>query len=264
MKSSSMRRLAAVSLAAMTLTPAYAAEGGPCRASSGPATVPVIELYTSEGCDSCPPADRWLQAQFAPGKTGADAIALAFHVDYWDRLGWTDRFGSAAYTDRQRAAMRANGEAFVYTPQVLLQGRNFDQWRKGSPAAALAKISASAPRAAIELEASVDPVSRATTVRASARPASATGAKPAVLSVAYTDSALVSEVKAGENSGVRLTHDHVVRALKTVPLQGSGEGTLTALFERPSEAGSTPTVVAFVQQRDDGEILQAVALPLAA
>ena len=256
-------RLLVAALAAFMTASAHAVDGA-CRASSGTSTTPVIELYTSEGCDSCPPADRWLASQFAPGETGENAIALAFHVDYWDRLGWTDRFAAAAYTERQYDAMRANRANFVYTPQVLLQGRNFDQWRSGTPAAALAAISGVPAHAAVEIEASVDARTHTAEIKAVARPVGANAAKPGVLSVAYTDSALVSEVKAGENRGVRLTHDHVVRALKTVPLAKSGEGTLAARFEPPAEAGTRTTLVAFVQERDSGEILQAVALPLAA
>src|ERR1700752_3689177 len=72
-----------------------------CKAASGPQTTPLVELYTSEGCDSCPPADRWLSAQFPKVAAPAKPIALAFHVDYWDRLGWIDRFASPQWTERQ-------------------------------------------------------------------------------------------------------------------------------------------------------------------
>ena len=103
--------------------------GATCGARSGASTVALVELYTSEGCDSCPPADRWLAGAFRGNADTARAIPLAFHVDYWDRLGWKDRFASAAFTERQYAAMRANHTGFVYTPQVLVQGRDFSGWR---------------------------------------------------------------------------------------------------------------------------------------
>ena len=93
-----------------------------------PQVLQLVELYTSEGCDSCPPADRWLTKQFPAAATDARAVALAFHVDYWDRLGWADRFASPAYTERQYASMRANAATFVYTPQVLLQGHDLRGW----------------------------------------------------------------------------------------------------------------------------------------
>src|SRR2546425_827326 len=71
-----------------------------CTAKSGAQTVPPVELFTWEGCDSCPPADRWLTSQFPVAGTAEPVTVLAFHVDYWDRLGWKDRFAMAEYTKR--------------------------------------------------------------------------------------------------------------------------------------------------------------------
>jgi hypothetical protein len=98
---------------ALALPSAHAAT---CTATSGPARASLLELYTSEGCSSCPPADRWL-SQMPPRR---DVVPLAFHVDYWDRLGWKDRFAQAAFSQRQRA--RNRGAGWVYTPQVMLDG----------------------------------------------------------------------------------------------------------------------------------------------
>jgi hypothetical protein len=108
-----------------------ALSGAECRAASPNHTVALIELYTSEGCDSCPPADRWLSA-LDLGPPATRAVALAFHVDYWDRLGWRDRFGSATFTERQYEQMGRRHAAFVYTPQVLLQGAEFSRWGDAS------------------------------------------------------------------------------------------------------------------------------------
>ena len=84
----------------------------------------MVELYTSEGCSSCPPADRWLS-----GLKGKPAVvALSFHVDYWDRLGWKDRFSSAAYSQRQSQLQRTSGARYVYTPQVVVAGRDQPRW----------------------------------------------------------------------------------------------------------------------------------------
>jgi hypothetical protein len=128
-------RLAAVcaiagAVATLAAAPVF---GAACDAKSGPQAVPLVELYTSEGCSSCPPADRWLSSTFGKGAGPAAGIALAFHVDYWDRLGWTDRFASPAYTERQYDGMRANRARFVYTPQVLVQGRDFPEWHDRRP-----------------------------------------------------------------------------------------------------------------------------------
>src|SRR5579864_771297 len=126
--------------------------GTACHAMSDAQTRPLVELYTSEGCDSCPPADRWFSSRFDAADERPHALALAFHVDYWDRLGWVDRFANAAYTERQYEAMRANGATFVYTPQVLVQGHALADWRGGATAAIDAASHAPA-RATITLDA---------------------------------------------------------------------------------------------------------------
>jgi hypothetical protein len=228
-----------------------------CRAVSGARTTPLVELYTSEGCDSCPPADRWLSAHFGREATADGPVALAFHVDYWDRLGWIDRFASHAYTERQYAAMQANGKTFVVTPQILLQGH---EWTSGraTPEEALRRIGRGPPAASIELSATQD--GNEISVTAAGRVADAALRGKSTISIAYADSGLVSEVKAGENKGVRLTHDHVVRALKSGAI---GNEPFKTRFMVPAEAGATPTLVAFVQNAANGDVLQAVALPLA-
>ena len=231
-----------------------------CRAVSTPLTQPLVELYTSEGCDSCPPADRWLAAHFAL-PAAARGIALAFHVDYWDRLGWVDRFGSARNTERQHQAMRANGATFVYTPQVLVQGKDVPGWaERGIPAVDAAARKPS--RATLQVAATMD-AQRAVDVQASAMIDDAALRRGATLFVAYVDGGLSSDVRAGENRGVRLRHERVVRNLQAVgtpDAQGRISG--RARFIRPGEAGTSPTLVAFVQRSGNGDVLQTVALPL--
>jgi hypothetical protein len=239
------------------MTPARAAAA--CTAASGRDTVPLVELFTSEGCSSCPPADRWLSATFPTN--GAVASVLAFHVDYWDRLGWKDRFATAAYTERQYAAMRAGGGTFVYTPQVLVQGRDAEVGRGNRATELLAAARGRPARATIALEA--DPADNAqTTVRVKATVADAVLRNSAVVWVAYTDSGLVSDVKAGENRGVRLTHDHVVRALLgPYAVNAQGEAAATATFARPAERGRDAALVAIVQDTKSGDVLQTLTLP---
>jgi hypothetical protein len=218
---------------------------------------PLVELYTSEGCDSCPAADRWLSSHLPAGR-GNDAIALAFHVDYWDRLGWKDRFATPEYTARQHQTMRANRATFVYTPQVVLQGRDFTAWRRGAPTSAIATASERKPRAKVALRAVDDrstlDVEVATTLNEPLR-------RETQLAVAYVDSRLTSDVKAGENRGAKLTHDHVVRSFETRPLSASSS-TFSMRLRKPDEAGEYPTLVAFVQEDASGDVLQAFALPL--
>jgi len=228
-----------------------------CRAVSAANQTPLIELYTSEGCDSCPPADRWLSTHFARDATANGPVAIAFHVDYWDRLGWVDRFASHAYTERQYAAMQANGKTFVVTPQILLQGHEFPSSRRTMPQPALDRIAREPAVATIELTATSDGKEVAAT--AMSRVADSAARSKSTVSIAYVDSALVSEVKAGENKGARLTHDHVVRALKSAAAGDS----FSTRFVIPAETGVSPTLVAFVQNTATGDVLQAVALPLA-
>jgi len=252
--------LAAVSLMVIAARPVY---GQTCAAKSGPRTTALVELYTSEGCDSCPPADRWLSSTLPADVNSANAVALAFHVDYWDRLGWKDRFAMPAWTERQYTMAHANRSRLVYTPQILVQGHDFQDWRGKGTTTALAAIAAKPARAQIAVEAR--PQRDAITVKASASVPGSGERKNAALFVALTDSRLVSDVKAGENAGVRLTHDHVVRALRGgIPVNAGGEVAADVTFPVPAESGSSPAVVAFVQNTDNGDVLQALAVPLAA
>lgn len=206
----------ALSAAALS-PPALAAPS--CSARSGGVAPPVVELYTSEGCSSCPPADRWLSR--LPGDTSV--VALAFHVDYWDRLGWKDRFASPVYTQRQAAQQRSSGARFSYTPQVIVDGADRPDW----PRAALA---ANARRPA-----PVDVLLTRDGARYSAAITPAASAPPLRLAAywAVTEQNHLSAVKAGENEGVTLRHDHVVREYRPVdawPVQAGGSAT-TLHFE---------------------------------
>jgi hypothetical protein len=233
-----------------------------CTAQSGAALVPLVELYTSEGCSSCPPADRWLSARFPPARAGATAATLAFHVDYWDRLGWKDRFALPQYTERQYATMRAGRGTFVYTPQVVIQGRDVPSWRGGDPDARLAAARKQPPGAmlAIDIARAFD---GALAVRVDANVAPQ---RPeAALWIAVTQSGLASDVKAGENQGERLAHDHVVRALHG-PFAFDAQGAARATINQGpwAERGGMTAVVAFVQNRRTAEVLQTLTLPVCA
>jgi hypothetical protein len=254
------RLAVACAVAGLAGTPVF---GATCEARSGTQLVPLVELYTSEGCSSCPPADRWLSATFGSGTRPAAGIALAFHVDYWDRLGWKDRFGSPIFTERQYDGLRANRARFVYTPQVLVQGRDFPEWHDRRVTGALASAAAKPARAEIALEAQRQGGSIA--VKATAHVPSGVDRKGAVLYVALADDGLASDVKAGENAGVRLVHDHVVRQLRKGPSpDANGDIRWSAALPLPAETGSVSTVVAFVQNPGAGDVLQSLALPLTA
>ena len=252
------RRLCALALAALGAATTGAAFAQTCRATSDARVRPLVELYTSEGCNSCPPADRWLGSRFAA--RDIRAVPLAFHVDYWDRLGWVDRFASPAYTARQYASMRANRATFVYTPQVLVQGRDFSAWQARGDAAIDAAAQRPA-RAALDVSATPSRTSVAVDIQATIDDAALRD--DARVFVAFVDSGLHSDVRAGENRGERLSHDHVVRSLHTSGApDAQGRIDMRVDIARPVEAGTSPAVVAFVQRASNGDVLQTLPLPL--
>src|SRR6185295_2099155 len=121
-----------------------------CTAQSGPGTAALVELYTSEGCSSCPPADRWLSTlSSAPTSS---VVPLALHVDYWDYIGWKDPYAKREFSLRQRKLSVLQRMALVYTPQVMLQGADFRQWGSKAFDREIARINAQPPRARIRLE----------------------------------------------------------------------------------------------------------------
>ena len=235
-----------------------------CRATSAEHMTAVVELYTSEGCDSCPPADRWLSA-FTRGTPASRAVALAFHVDYWDRLGWVDRFGSARYTTRQHQQAARQQESFVYTPQVLLQGMDFPAWRTpGGPEEAIAAINARPARATIDLSAA-QADRGAATVDLHLRIPQPRDRSHATIAVALVQDGLASDIKAGENAGKRLQHARVVRQWRVArpALDAKGEATDHFVLPLPADAGAL-SVVALAENAETGAVLQAVSLPLCA
>jgi hypothetical protein len=186
-----------VPLLAAALATTGAAQAATCEAVSRPQLTPVIELYTSEGCSSCPPADRWLSQLKAAAAQGR-VVAQAFHVGYWDALGWVDRFALGANTERQRAIAAANRQGSIYTPQLV---RNGQDWRDYDSALA---TRTEPPRAAIRLAQAQPGV-----VEASVEPVDPSQAWAAYWTV--TEHGHSSKVKAGENAGEFLQHDFVVR-----------------------------------------------------
>jgi hypothetical protein len=231
-----------------------------CTARSPDHSLALLELYTSEGCDSCPPADRWL-SRFDQASAGDRVVPLAFHVDYWDRLGWKDRFASATFTERQQEEMRRQRSSFVYTPEVVLQGRDFPQWQAGDPSRAIAAINARPALARLELSAAFDVATVRTAIQVQVP--NVRDRAHATLGVALVQNGLVSQVKAGENAGKRLAHDHVVRQWRVAPLMldSAGMAQQQMIFSIPSEPGPL-SVVAFAENAATGEVLQALALPL--
>jgi len=244
-----IRLWAGILLGAGVLAPALA---GSCSAQSGVAVTPVIELYTSQGCSSCPPADRWLSSLSAPGGTGAPVIQ-AFHVAYWDYIGWVDRFAAPAHTQRQRQLAAWNGLRSIYTPQVLLNARDWRSWRQAGNT--LPQSTEPAP-GQVALRQRSDGVFEATvTMQAGAPPQWA----------AYwtvTEDTYQTAVGAGENAGEQLRNDHVVRQYvpagdyRTQPAQAQ-----TLLLHAVAASGAHARAINLVVfDPRNGRTLQALAL----
>ncbi len=114
----------AIATILVTLVSSNTFAAGQCNAKSGNETAAVLELYTSEGCNSCPPADKWVSSLAPDGFKSNQIVPLAFHVDYWDYIGWTDRFAQSEFSGRHRGLARANGSGTVYTPQIFVSGKD--------------------------------------------------------------------------------------------------------------------------------------------
>ncbi|MDX1374090.1 MAG: DUF1223 domain-containing protein [Burkholderiales bacterium] len=241
------------------------AAGTACSATTGAGTNVLVELFTSEGCSSCPPADRWLSALGRRAGGTAGVVPIAWHVDYWDYIGWKDRFAQAAFSERQRRLARVRRDRFVYTPQVLVQGADARAWARGNFDTLARRVQARPARARISLSvlgrsgSGVDVEARAELIDAAARPAP----DEYVLVLAATASGFSTQVRTGENAGRMLEHDHVAFGSHG-PVAFGRDGTL-ALRERlalPSSHGGSAAVVAFVQSARTAEVLQALSLPV--
>ena len=255
--------------------PVSAATAGGCTAASPAYTLALAELYTSEGCDSCPPADKWLSGLAAKGWGPDKVVPLSLHVDYWDYIGWKDVFAQRQFTARQRNLAKLGGSTFVYTPQVVLAGRDFRGWSGGAFDAQVKAVNARPARADIELALSlangqVSIIASATGKSGTSAALVAPGASGAAgaagnraqLFVALTQNRIVSPVKSGENRGVTLTHDYVVREwLAPAPLGADGKARIEKQIVPPKGAPTNDLgVVAFVQDVATGEVLQALKL----
>jgi hypothetical protein len=228
-------------LTGAVLAPAAGAAEGQCSLHGTAQPPAVVELYTSEGCSSCPPADRWLSTL----KGRSDVIALAFHVNYWDRLGWPDRFATPAITERQHQQAQSSGSSYVYTPQVLHNGRDWRHWSGSAPARL--------PVSNVALTLTRD----GNTVTASVGPGNDRLAGYwAVLEDGHS-----SRVKAGENAGETLKHDHVVTLYQPVEAWAARDATKSLTLALPAaSAGTARRVVFVVTEAASQRPVQALAL----
>ena len=230
--------------------PAAAGAGGP---------VAVVELFTSEGCSGCPPADDLLSEIVAESRaTDRRVFPLAFHVDYWDDIGWPDPFADPAFSRRQRAYARAFRSDQVYTPQMVVNG-------------AVGFVGSDRAKATREIAAALEkePAVRVTlAVEDGAKPgtivvtyATTPTAPDRVLNVALVERGLSVTVRRGENAGKVLRHDNVVRAFQTRPLGDDHRGRVELAVPAGVLAGNA-SVVGYVQDGRSMAISGATAVHL--
>ncbi|MFD0928975.1 DUF1223 domain-containing protein [Methylophilus glucosoxydans] len=232
-----------------------------CSAVSGPQTNALVELYTSEGCSSCPPADQWLTRLKTQGNQLGNIVPMALHVDYWDYIGWKDNFANPAFARRQRE-MAASGHARgVYTPQIAINGQDTRSWVSESRFKnEIASINRMPAKAEIRLAVNSHTLKSAQ-VSTSIKTAEA---GPLVYYLALQENNLQSTVNAGENRGEMLRHDYVVRQWLG-PFKVGADGKTNESHEihfQQAWKQRDLSVVAFVQNSATGEVLQALTLGL--
>ena len=213
--------------------------------------MPLIELYTSEGCSSCPPADRWLSRAVRSGEYRANW--LAFHVDYWDDLGWPDRYASHLYTERQRLRVNAAGQSTVYTPQVMIGTQVRTTWRAGPAVVRALEAERSAAQAGLALQ--LDRSASVQRLRLGAV-RSGQGGSSAQVWLAQTVDGVRTDVRAGENGGVTLNHDRVVTKLWGPWALGAAPFAKAIEVDLGQGAWGLTTFV----QDDNGRVLQSLRL----
>lgn len=230
----------------------------PVQAAGGDRQPVLVELFTSEGCSSCPPADRELAfLEKQQPVTKADVITLAFHVDYWDRLGWKDRFSSPLFSHRQEIYAQAFHLDSNYTPQMIVDGKSQFVGSDNVQASKEIESALGSPKAAIELAVGDGRV----TVRLTNAPAH----KDATVFAAIAEDDISSRVEKGENSGMNLEHVSVVRELRAVGELPTDQNQLDATANVTVPTESNPDklkVVVFLQENESRKVLGAARVSL--
>lgn len=254
-----MKNLIVLVSTLLVSVPVWASASLGCQASSGKFVTPVLELYTSEGCSSCPPADRWMSQQIR--RTDLNANFLAFHVDYWDDIGWPDRFASPNHTQRQRTRVQQKGSSTVYTPQVMIGEQTRVSWswpdrtedyiKQANGEVALATLALQAQGGGAQWQ-----------VKVALSSLHALPNTQWYLAV-YQDG-LSSQVSAGENKGVLLKHDRVVRQwLGPYRLNGANTSKDFNITLSNSAVIGQTGLLAVLENSSNGQVLQSLKLPLA-
>lgn len=224
-----------------------------CSVKSGVRTAALVELYTSEGCSSCPPADRALTALLGD----ALIVPLALHVTYWDQLGWRDLLAQDQFDMRQRQLLDGQKRRVAYTPQFFVGGRELRGWTT-SLASTIRAVNDRT--AAVTITLATAPSARGILLDAAVQAAAGTGRSAGALYVAVTESGLDSQVARGENGGATLHHDAAARLLfgPVALVDGKAQLRQDAVLS-PGWRRERLQAVAFVQEQGGPTILQALS-----
>lgn len=228
---------------------------------SGPATMAVLELYTSEGCSSCPAAERYLKEiidQYADKK---QFIPLAFHVDYWDYIGWEDPFSDPKHGLRQRDAAQRNQLNSLYTPQFILYGKDFPAFKNIPEAIGI--INDIKPRASIQVETTLGKTNQLdTSITINAEDERVKHF--ANIYIAISENNLSSNITDGENEGIQLHHNHVVRHfIGPFTLQGQDKLNIKQKINLDKQWKLADlNLIVYAQDSVDGTTHQAIQVPL--
>lgn len=198
------RRVIAAMVIMIWLAAGFVFASEPKTFESGETQTSLLELFTSEGCSSCPPAEKWMSALKSSQDLWKKTVPVAFHVDYWDHLGWRDRFAKPEFTSRQRRYAAAWGGGWVYTPGFVVNGQEWRGWFGGD-----GTPTTSAKVGFLHVSLADDGKLSATFVPKTTQP------QALVLNVALLGNDLESDVKRGENGGRKLRHDFVALDLIT-------------------------------------------------
>ena len=232
------------------------------QAKSGDTQLAVLELFTSEGCGLCPAADRWVHDLPNQGITDEQLIVLGFHIDYLnDQKGWVDRFSSPIFSKRQRQQAHLNLYQSVYTPEFVVSGEVIHNWEKHVKDVVHA-VNGFSPEASIDLV--VTDNGGELVLDSHIDIEGTENRQYATLYLAITENDLVSKVRGGDNTGVTFNHQNLVRKwLGPFSLNSTGKTDISTSVMLDSRWElSNLSVVAVVQNLDDGFVLQGLKLPL--
>ena len=245
-----------VFLTPFAVATASSADNGAITFASSPEQTSLVELYTSEGCSSCPPAENWLRGVSKSTRLWRDFVPVVFHVDYWDYLGWRDPWGDKANSERQRSYAALWASKSIYTPEFVINGREWRGWptSDGLPMAAANKVGI--------LKVSSRDTNEWKVTFTPAVPANVRHEVHAALLISGGS----SRVRAGENRGRELRHDFVVKKLVSAALiqeENSETGSFILAIEDSEPAGDRALAV-WVAQSGHLEALQTTGGPITA